>query len=323
MPRIILTSALLLFAAAATQTYEGRESALRERADVERKKLGLDADRGKLFAQYPTPEVTFLDQAPRLACGGTGTVSVAGKFAKGTAFLLNDDEVEVLEEKVTATGWQAKVRVAKAALPADVDLHALAPVSSAERDGRLLQIRGRYELDLKFEDGWTAHFAPADSDDAGQLAGIFSWKKGTAARETRAALTPGRGTLAIRLEMSPEDAQLIEEQARAVLALHGDAFVTKAMERMQACMAKAEVARGPCMDEAGKKGTADADAFAAKTAKLEAAYAAKRPTAAWSCTELRLVSTAGALSGTAQCAREKTLKVSGALTCLGPIAAAE
>ena len=304
MSRIVLIAALAIFA---TATYKERRNQLQAEAEAQRKKLGLDDQ--KLYARYPTPEITFEGEPTKLSCGETGTLRLAAKVPAGTAFLLNDDDVQVVEQKTTADGWQAKVKVAAAAAPRDVNVHAIAPVSGAEQSMRIATVGGKYQLDLRFEDGWTARFAD----------GSLSWKKGGEARTTQAELAPQGSGLGLRWARSQEE---IDAQQKAVAKLQGaggQEEMQRAMQRIQTCMAKPEAERVPCIQSVQKQNDADIAAMNKKVQKAQDEAEALRPTAAWACSDLRLEASAGALTGVATCApKDHKMKVTGTLTCSAP-----
>ena len=298
MHRIGLIAGLSLFAVATT--YRDKLKALQTDAAAQRQKLGLESDREKLYAQYPTPEITFDGDVATVPCGGSANIAVSGKFPKGTAFLVNDDDVEIADARADAAGWRARLTAAPNAAPAVVNLHAIAPVSGAERSMRIAQITGTYQLDLRFEDGWTAHFA------GDQLA----WKKGGESRTTRAEFTD----MTLRWERSQEetDAQNAAMQKMTAASQENQSPIAAAMERMKACMAKADPERQACMNAIN----ADMEEIGKKMQAMQEDAESARPTAAWGCAEAHLQSHAGALTGTATCApHDRKMKMTGSLRC--------
>ncbi|MGZ6141900.1 MAG: hypothetical protein ACXWLM_01120, partial [Myxococcales bacterium] len=280
MSRIVLIAALAIFA---TATWKERRKELQAEAESQRKKLGLDDK--KLYAQYPTPELTFDGEPVKLACGGTGTLHITARVPKGTAFLLNDDDVQIVDQKATADGWQAKVKVSPTAAPRDVSVHAIAPVSGAERDLRVATVGGKYALDLRFEDGWTAHFAD----------GSLSWKKGSEARTTQAELDPQGGRIEVRWQRSQEELDAQQKMVEKLQGAGGQEEMQRAMKRVQDCMARPEPERVPCIQSVQKQNDADIAAMNKKVQQAQDEAEALRPTAAWACSDLRLEAAAGAL----------------------------
>lgn len=318
--KVLAAAALLLFAAAAARAvssgYEARREQLSRDAEAQRKKLNLPP--AKLYAQYPTPEVSLQGEVPQVACGGAATVRLTGKAPRGTAFLLSDDEVQIVEQKVLPDGWQASVKVAANASPRDVNVHAIAPVTLAEGSQRVLRISGRYALDFKFDDGWTAHFATTAADGT-QLTGDLAWKKGGEARTTQAQVDWSDGSLRLRWQRSQEEIDAQNAAAEKLQGLGGADAIEKAMGRAQECLKKAEPARTSCLAAAEKQNDVELQALRKKMDALAAEGEAKLPRAAWGCTEAQLASAGGVLSGTATCPpQERKVKVTGALKCLGP-----
>ncbi len=136
---------------AAMSRYEERLRAIRTEFEAERKRLGLDVE--ALKAKYPTPEIT-LCRRMRAIPGGTAEVVTRGKFAPGTRFLLENDNVEVVQETVTASEYRAKVRVAPNVGPGVASVHAVTPVSPGDTQCSPLYIGGKYEWDFTADNGW-------------------------------------------------------------------------------------------------------------------------------------------------------------------------
>lgn len=295
MSRLALIAALSLLA---TASWKERRKELQSQNESQRKKLGLDD--AKLYAQFPTPEVTFDGSVVELACGKTGTLHVAGQWPKGSAFLISDDDVQVVEQKASETSWQARVKAAPAAAPYDVSVHVISPATNAERAIRVAKITGKYTLDLRFEDGWTAHFAD----------GNLAWKKGGEARETQAELAPEGNRMQLRWQRSQEEIDANQKGMEKLQSLGSE----QAMQHMQACMAKAEPARSACMQDVQK----EFDALGKKVQAAQEEAESRRPTAAWACNDARLDATGGAVTGVAVCApHDRKMKVTGTLACSG------
>jgi hypothetical protein len=318
--KLVAAIALLLFAAAAAKavssTYESRRAQLAAEADAQQKKLGID--RARAYEQYPTPEVSFEGDPKRVACGDLASVSLGGKFAKGTSFLVNDDEVQIVDQKPGATGWTAKLKVLPTAAPRNVTVAAILPVSGAESDVQVLRIRGRYDLDLKFEDGWTAHFTTAQADET-QLGGELAWVKGGEKRTTPAQVEFNDSKVRIAWQRSQEEMDAQVAATEKLQSLGGEEVMKKVMARVEECLKKAEPARSACVQQVQKQNDADMKALKDKADAVAAEGEAKKPTAAWGCAEVKLTASNGALTGTATCARERTQKVTGTLKCVGPI----
>ena len=106
--------------------------------NAERKQLGLDAN--ALRSKYPTPEVTFSGsgsggggaQCVQLCPGKTGKFALKGKFSSGSLFLVESNDVEVVEEQQTAGGWEATVKAKPDASRRGFAVSVTAPVSSIQ-----------------------------------------------------------------------------------------------------------------------------------------------------------------------------------------------
>jgi len=306
---------------ALTGSYNEKREQLRLQAEAAAKKLGLE-DRAKLFAQYPTPEVSLggtSTEAQRVSCGQTFTADLNGKFAKGTTFLISDDDIRVLDEKRTASGWHAKLQVAKGAFPADVTVTAFTPVSNAQQSTRVAVVRGRYELNLGFEDGWKAQLRPADDadDSADNFVSTATFTKGSETRSLRADVRPGGEGVRIELEMSPEE-QALSKETMAGLQSNFDNSGFKAMqEKLGACTKLPQDQQLGCIQAMQPEMEKMSAETKARSDALEAGIKAKRVKASWNCQRLQLTAQAGALTGTAECQDDVRFTVTGTVRCLG------
>ena len=317
---VALCALLATAAFALTGSYNEKREQLRLQAEAAAKKLGLE-DRAKLFDQYPTPEVSLggtATEPQRVSCGQTFTADLQGKFAKGTAFLISDDDVRVLDEKRTAGGWHAKLQVGKGAFPADVTVTAFAPVSNAQQSTRVAVVRGRYELDLDFEDGWKAQLRPAaDADDSGDnFFSTATFTKGPETRSLRADVRPGGEGVRVDLEMSAEE-QALSKQTMTGLQANFDNSGFKAMqEKIGACTKLPQDSQLGCIQAMQPEMEKMAAESKARSDALEAEVKSKRVKASWNCQRLQLTARAGALTGTAECQDEVRFKVTGTVRCL-------
>jgi len=152
---------LLIFgiARASNSHYAEHRTAFFEAQEAERKRLGL-TDWAQVRAKGPTPEIT-LCHAAHLTPGATGDVAIGGKFAPGSKFLFENDDVEVVKENATATEYHATVRVASGIGPAYSPLHVFSPVSGIEAKCPAVYIGGKYEWDFTAQNGWRIKLYPA------------------------------------------------------------------------------------------------------------------------------------------------------------------
>ncbi len=131
---------LLVLAAPATGgDWQKRQSEFYAKASAERKQLGLDSK--ALKAKYPTPEVTFSGigsgggaaaRCVALCPGKTGRFEVKGKLPQGSLVVVQSNDVEIVEEKQTAAGWEATVKAKPDAPPELLGVSAISAVSTIQ-----------------------------------------------------------------------------------------------------------------------------------------------------------------------------------------------
>jgi hypothetical protein len=131
---------LVLAAPAAGGDWQKRQSEFYAKQNAERKQLGLDSN--AVRAKYPTPEVTFSGtgsaggaagaRCVALCPGKTGKFEVKGKLPQGSLVLVQSNDVEVVEEKQTASGWEATVKAKPDAPPELLTVSATSAVSGIQ-----------------------------------------------------------------------------------------------------------------------------------------------------------------------------------------------
>jgi hypothetical protein len=131
---------LVLAAPAVGGDWQKRQSEFHSKANAERKQLGLDSN--AVRAKYPTPEVTFsgtgsgggtaATSCVALCPGKTGKFVLKGKLPQGSLVLVQSNDVEVVEEKQTASGWEATVKAKPDAPPEQLGVSAISPVSGIQ-----------------------------------------------------------------------------------------------------------------------------------------------------------------------------------------------
>ena len=270
--------------------------------------------------------MSFEGEVPTLACGQSATIKLSGKAPKATAFVVTSDDVQVSDEKASGTSWEAKVKVASTAAPGRVRVEAHAPVSDANTSQPALEIRGRYELDLKYEDGFSAHFTPETIDaDTNRMQGTLAFTRGKEKKSLRAEVEPQDGRLRVALEVAEEEQKARDDEGAALQKLNAEGMMQGNAAAIQKCFELKDPARMPCVQKVQEKAQKDADAFKAKMDAVQASFAKQHPQEAWACQELELTASKGALTGTAHCSMNtRELKISsGTLKCLGPLAKAE
>jgi hypothetical protein len=315
MQRLALAIAVALLAAAAARAvqsgYRQRLEALQAEAEAQRKKLGLDADRAKLYAQYPTPEVTFESDLTPVGCGQSAQVTIEGRFSKRTAFVIRRDDVQALSDKLSATGWQARLRAAPDALPGPIEVAAIAPVSGASSQRRIAEVRGRLELTLEFEDGWKAHLVPVQEG-----AHEAQWSKGEAKRSSSANVTPEENGLRVIFAQSEEQTALAQEQAKELTGEIVNKELQAAMARLQECGKLPEPEQLPCIQRTQPELEKASLASKNRVEETTARYQQRAPKDAWACSQVELRGPLGKMEGKAECARP--LKVAARVSCTPP-----
>ncbi len=136
---------------AALLKYQEKERALREAVQAQLKQSGLTRDAAK--AKYPTPQIGLVSSGCLLP-GSTGEVVVQGKFAPGTKFVIENDNIEVVKESATATEYRATVKVASGIGPQKGGVWAMAPSGVTASSSSSIAIGGRYEWQMEAQNGW-------------------------------------------------------------------------------------------------------------------------------------------------------------------------
>ena len=151
----------LLRAANLTAKYDAELRRLRNEWRTAQQNEGLDPNRGRkaLYGKYPTPEITLVKPIV-IAPGSAAPISVGGRFAPGTTFLLDHDLVTLGTPVATATKYSASASVDAEALPGFARLFAYAPVSGAWSRAGVVLIGSAPTLSLTASNGWTIRLTP-------------------------------------------------------------------------------------------------------------------------------------------------------------------
>ena len=162
---VILALALAagLVRAANDKRFNEARDALRKQWAAEQQKLGLSPldtkSREKLYAAYPTPEITLckvVDVQP----DGEAVVEIGGKFPEGTTFLADSDAVDLSVPTVASGRFKATAKVAPGQGPGFVNIHAYSPVSGAHAQCSAVFVNALYSYELKASNGWTIKGIP-------------------------------------------------------------------------------------------------------------------------------------------------------------------
>ncbi len=310
MSRSHRTAVLAVFAAlavagtvrAAAAGYQARLDAFRKEAAAQRKKLGLEKDQAKLYAAYPTPEVTFAEDAAGTVCPGKrATVKLPGKFVPGTLFVLKSDDVAVVKEQLTSTEWTAEVEVKPVVAPGEVDVEVVTPVSTAYSSTRLLIIGCTHEWTLNLSSGETLTVRTTwPKDGSTDVTTDGAWTKaGKALGKVQVRV---RGASRYFTFERVADAAEQAAQANAFgAALKSpemkalDARFAKVQEKLTACGKQPPAQMGACMKGPGDEMTAISKE---KEALFRKAQSAGAPT--FGCDALHVDVSGGQLRGDAE-----------------------
>jgi len=146
-------------AGSATKFWEKRAAMQRElRAEQQRLGLSGSENQKALYKQFPTPEITLCKQVV-IAPGGSAPVSLAGKFAEKTAFLAANDDV-TLDGTLAAGKFTGTATAAADAAAGWAPIHAIAPVSGANRSCGAIFVGPVAAYEFKGDNGWTIKLTP-------------------------------------------------------------------------------------------------------------------------------------------------------------------
>ncbi len=165
---------LFIFAVArsAATRFQEKEQAIFNACRADLAKAGLTRDAAK--AKYPTPEIHMVSAACMLP-GGTAQVVVRGKFPQGTKFVFENDNIEIVQESLTANEYRATVKAAPGTGPQTAGVMAISPLTciTARRE-RAAVIGGTYEWAMDAANGWkiTGRPTAGKSCDAGSSDGM-------------------------------------------------------------------------------------------------------------------------------------------------------
>jgi hypothetical protein len=183
-------------AAGATKFWEKRAAISRElRAEQQRLGLAGRENEKALYSQFPTPEITLCK--PVVVKPGASTpVSLTGKFAEKTVFLAANDDV-TLDGGLAAGKFTGTATAAADAGPGWAPIHAIAPVSGANRSCGAIFVGPVTPFEFKGDNGWTIKLTPTAKafevagEDASLPYSVTFFKDGEAApfKTMAAALT--------------------------------------------------------------------------------------------------------------------------------------
>jgi hypothetical protein len=146
-------------AGSATKFWEKRAAMNRElRAEQQRLGLNGTANQKALYSQFPTPEITLCKPVV-IAPGGSSPVALGGKFAEKTVFLAANDDV-TLDGTLAAGKFTGTATAVADAGPGWAPVHAIAPVSGANRSCGAIFVGPVTPFEFKGDNGWTIKLTP-------------------------------------------------------------------------------------------------------------------------------------------------------------------
>jgi hypothetical protein len=146
-------------AGSATKFWEKRAAMQRElRAEQQRLGLGGRENQKALYSQFPTPEITLCKPVV-ITPGASAPVSLTGKFLDKTTFLAANDDV-TLEGTMAAGKFTGTATAAADAGAGWAPIHAIAPVSGANRSCGAIFVGPIAAYEFKGDNGWTIKVTP-------------------------------------------------------------------------------------------------------------------------------------------------------------------
>ncbi|HUM10501.1 MAG TPA: hypothetical protein VLT82_06080 [Myxococcaceae bacterium] len=316
---------LLVLAAPATGgDWQKRQSEFHAKASAERKQLGLDSN--AVRAKYPTPEVTFSGAGSGggaaascvvLCPGKTGKFVLKGKLPQGSLVLVQSNDVEVVEEKQTSSGWEATVKAKPDAPPELLGVSAISAVSGIQVTVPGLEIGCEHTftfevagdtmvLKVTFPCGQQETTATGEWRRAGKVLGSYTYQ-----------VRRGQHSLSLDRQVPQEEAMAQGQGAMAVMQSKEwkdlDQRFNAVMAKVNACTKGPQNQIAPCM----QKLQPEMDAINKERQALMDA-SEKKNSLKFGCGALEVEANAGKLKGTAtQCAGHKNddrLSVTGTYT---------
>jgi hypothetical protein len=108
-------------------------------------------------ARYPMANL-FIGDEKIVAPGEVTVITATGTAAKGSLFVFNCDDLQILSLKHTAKAVTVKVKVGAFALPRHCALMAVSPVSVATLEIPAIEVQGTYTWQLDLANGMKASF---------------------------------------------------------------------------------------------------------------------------------------------------------------------
>ncbi len=315
---------LVLSAPAVGGDWQKRQSDYYAKQSAERKQLGLDTK--TLRTKYGTPEVTFsgvgsgatATQCLALCPGKTGKFVLKGKLPPGSLVVVRSNDVEVVEEQQTSTGWEATMKAKPDAPPQLLPIAAISAVSTIETSVPGLEIGCEHTYTFEVAGGETMVMKVTFPCGNHETTATGEWRRGTKVLGTYTYQVSRSGHELILNRRVPQEETMAEGQGMMDLMQSKewqalDARFNAQMAKVTACTKGPQSQMASCMnslqpetDKINKERQALMDANQAKSSLK------------FGCGELDVAANAGALKGNAtQCAghkREDRIPVTGKYT---------
>jgi hypothetical protein len=161
---VLAVSATFAITRAQSNEFYTKRTALRRQAEADQRAQGLfgDANRKKLFATYPTPEVTLA--AIRMAPGATAPLALKGKFSDKTTFLSGNEVLALSDIVVAPNAFKATATVKAGVSPQWARVYAIAPVSGGESWAPIFIGSPQAYTLTAAKNGWTIQLTPDAKD---------------------------------------------------------------------------------------------------------------------------------------------------------------
>ena len=317
---------LLVLAAPATGgDWQKRQSEFYAKQSAERKQLGLDAKAIK--AKYPTPEVTFSGvgsgagasaQCVALCPGKTGKFVLKGKLPQGSLVVVQSNDVEVVDEQQTATGWEATVKAKPDAPPELLNVAAISAVSAIQVRIPGLEIGCEYTFTFEVAGGDTMVMKVTFPCGKQETTASGEWRRGGKVLGTYTyQVRRGEHSLSLNRQTPPEESMAQSQGTMAVMQSKEwkalDTRFNAVMAKMNGCTKGPQAQMASCMNALQPE---IQSINKERQAMLDANE--QKHSLAFGCGELDVRPSAGTLKGTAnQCSghkKEERVPVTGKYT---------
>ena len=298
------SSVVLVRAASLTTKYNTEVQRLRQewRSQQQAEGLAGSEQQKALYGKYPTPELKLAKAVP-VAPGQSAKLSVTGRFAPNTAFLMENDQITLAGGAATGSAFTASVTAAPDAMPGFGRLFAYAPVSGAWTAVAAVFVGTPPTFDLAASNGWVVKVVPqakafAISESSASVPYVAEFYKPgeTAPFETASGSWTIDGSQSpsadLALSLSSGAASGAMAEMEAIQRQMGDvnAFMKMTDAQRDALMAR--------LEKVTEQMSKDAEAMMADPA------AAQRKQNAFGCQYLRLEQAGATVSGSISCGKD-------------------